>query len=74
MYTKVLDWEEFRDLQLSFIFASTPDAEIPTDRAINSTLFQRAVKVSVNYIISGTNIATEGVLPKSWTYGVFDWR
>jgi N-acetyl sugar amidotransferase len=74
LYTKVLDWEEFRDLQLSFLFASTPDAEIPTDHAISATLYQTAVKVDVKYIISGTNIATEGVLPKSWTYGIYDWR
>jgi len=30
----VLDWEEFRDLQLSFLRASIPEAETPTDVAI----------------------------------------
>ena len=30
----VLDWEEFKDLQLSFLKASVPEAETPTDIAI----------------------------------------
>jgi hypothetical protein len=30
IYTYVIDWEEFKDLQLS-LKASTPDGEIPTD-------------------------------------------
>ncbi len=34
LYTEVLDWEEFRDLQSSFLKASTPDSEIPSDHAI----------------------------------------
>jgi len=27
LYTYVIDWEEFKDLQLSFLKASTPDVE-----------------------------------------------
>src|SRR5688572_24700859 len=34
LYTHVIDWEEFRDLQISFLRSSTPDAEVPTDHAI----------------------------------------
>ena len=33
LYTVVLDWEEFRDLQLAFLRAGVPDCEIPTDHA-----------------------------------------
>jgi hypothetical protein len=33
LVTHVLDWEEFRDLQKSFLKAGTSDAEIPTDIA-----------------------------------------
>lgn len=29
LYTHVIDWEEFKDIQLSFLKASTPDSEIP---------------------------------------------
>src|SRR6185312_1243950 len=44
LYTYVIDWEEFRGLQLSFLKASTPDGEIPTDHAINALLFKQASK------------------------------
>jgi hypothetical protein len=43
LHTHVLDWAEFRDLQLAFLKASTPDAEVPTDHAIfASTVRHRA--------------------------------
>ena len=40
LYTHVIDWEEFRDLQISFLKASTPDGEVPTDHAIFALLYQ----------------------------------
>jgi hypothetical protein len=39
LYTYVADWEEFKDLQLSVLKASTPDLEAPTDHGITSTLY-----------------------------------
>src|SRR3990167_1292129 len=36
--TYVVDWEEFKDLQKSFLKASVSDAEIPTDVAIHGLL------------------------------------
>ncbi len=73
LHTHVVDWEEFRSLQLSFLKASVPDAEIPTDHAIWALLYQTAARFGLQYIISGTNISTESILPQSWTYGVSDW-
>lgn len=66
--TCVVDWEEFRDLQLSFLKASVANAEIPTDHGINALLYQAAARHGVKYIIGGGNIATEGILPFSWGY------
>jgi len=68
----VLDWEEFKDLQLSFFKASLPELETPTDVAILGALHQVAAKNKVKYIISGGNFATEGILPKSWHYNAKD--
>src|SRR5688572_29119791 len=70
----VLDWEEFRDLQLSFLRASVPEAETPTDVAIPAALHEIAAKYRVRYILNGGNLATEGILPKSWHYDVKDLR
>jgi N-acetyl sugar amidotransferase len=74
LFTHVVDWPEFRDLQLSFLKASVPDAEIPTDHAIWALLYQAAAKFGTRYILSGTNLSTESILPKSWTYGITDWH
>lgn len=74
LVTRVLDWDEFRRLQVSFLRASVPDAEIPTDHAILAALYDEAARRGIRYILSGDNFATEAVLPRRWTYGVHDWR
>lgn len=73
LYTFVINWEEFKNLQLSFLKASVPDAEIPTDHAIIAILYRMAVERRIP-LISGANIVTESVLPTRWTYGIGDWR
>jgi N-acetyl sugar amidotransferase len=74
LFTEVLDWPVFSDLQLSFLKASTPDAEIPTDHIIWSTLYKTANKFGIKYILSGMNFRTEGLLPPTWARGYFDWK
>jgi len=74
LYTEVMDWEMFKDLQLSFLKASTPDSEIPTDHAILAILYKIADKYGVKYIISGMNFRNEGMLPPSWARGYLDWK
>jgi N-acetyl sugar amidotransferase len=68
----VLNWEEFKDLQLAFLKASVPEADTPTDIAILSSLHRVAKKYGIKYIISGGNFATEGILPKHWHYNAKD--
>jgi N-acetyl sugar amidotransferase len=74
LYTHVLDWEEFRDLQVAFLRASTPDGEIPTDHAISAVLWKTAARLNIRYIISGMNFATEALSIPHWAYGHSDWR
>ena len=66
--TTVADWEEFKDLQVSFLKSSTPDADIPTDYAIYSVLYHIANKEGIKYILNGHSFRTEGTSPISWTY------
>lgn len=70
----VLDWDEFRDIQLSFLKASVPEAETPTDMAIPAALHYYAAKYNVKHILSGGNLATEGILPASWHYDAKDMK
>jgi N-acetyl sugar amidotransferase len=68
LHTVVADWEEFKDLQISFLKASVSDAEVPTDYAILSTLYDVSDKIGSKYILNGHSFRTEGVAPLGWTY------
>ncbi len=73
LYTCVLDWDEFKSLQMAFLRASVPDLEIPTDHAINSVLRSMTTKHNIKYMIFGSNINTESILPRRWSHGHQDW-
>jgi N-acetyl sugar amidotransferase len=68
LYTYVVDWEEFKDIQVSFLKASTCDAETPTDVGILGTLFRIASQKNISYILYGHSFRTEGVTPIGWSY------
>lgn len=72
LFTLVVDWEEFRDLQLSYLKASVVDIEVVTDHAIIGSLYKLAVSHDIKYILSGSNIVTENVLPPSWVWNKSD--
>lgn len=72
--THVVDWEEFRDLQLSFLKASVPDCEVPTDHGIYALLMRTAVKRGIPYVLNGMNFRTEAGFVPAWAYGHSDWK
>jgi N-acetyl sugar amidotransferase len=74
LYTYVVDWKEFKDIQLAFLRASVPNIEIPTDHGIAGALYLVASKFRVKYIITGGNIVTEGILPGSFGHNNKDFR
>ena len=74
LFTHVVDWEEFRDLQLSFLKSSIANSEIPTDHGITALLYRMAARHGVRYIISGGNLATEVIMPESWMHDAKDLR
>ena len=66
--TEVLNWEEFKDLQLAYLRASVIDIEVLTDHAIAATIYKLAQKYDITYTLNGFNLATEAVMPRGWTY------
>jgi N-acetyl sugar amidotransferase len=68
LYTLVVDWEEFKDIHLAYIKASVVDIEVPTDHAIGATLLKLALKHNIKYSLSGSNVYSEFVMPKSWIF------
>ena len=67
LYTHVIDWVEIREIQKSFLEASIPGMEIPTDHAIYSILREVANKENIRYIVHGSNFRTEFIMERSWS-------
>jgi N-acetyl sugar amidotransferase len=74
LHTHVVDWEEMRDLQLAFFKASVANCDTPTDHAFPAVLYREAARHGIKYILSGTNYATEFILPPAWGYSSSDKR
>ena len=71
--TYVIDWEEFKDLQLAYMKASVIDIEVLSDHAISASMFKIAKDNDIKYVLGGLNVATEGILPYHWTYNKKDY-
>lgn len=70
--TYVNDWEEFKDIQLSFMKASVIDIELVTDQAIMATLYKQSQKHKIAHVFTGHNSSTESILPKHWYHWKLD--
>lgn len=70
LITEVLDWEEFKNLQIAYLKASVVDIEVLTDNAIIIAIDRLAKKYKIKYFLSGYNFATESVMPENWYYGI----
>jgi N-acetyl sugar amidotransferase len=68
LYTYVIDWEEFRDLQRAFFRASVVDVELLTDHAISAAMFTIAKQHNIKVVLGGSNIATESFFPSGWSW------
>lgn len=72
--THVIEWEEFRDIQLAFFRAGVVDIELPTDNAIIALTHHTAVKERIPTLLLGNNDTTEAVMPRTWNHRKTDVR
>lgn len=72
LLTFVVNWEDMRDLQLSYLKAGVTNQDVPQDHIFFSTLYHYATKHKIKYILSGGNVATEGIFPSSWQHSAMD--
>lgn len=72
LYTYVIDWPEFRDLQRAFFKAHVIDIEMLTDHAIFAALFKIRKKNGIKTVLSGTNYTTEHGMPSNWSWNKMD--
>lgn len=68
LFTYVIDWKEFRDIQLAYFKANVIDIEAVTDIAISNVVNRIAAEKKIKHVLSGDNVVTEYTLPNAWTY------
>lgn len=75
LVTEVVNWEEMKDLQLSFFKSQVPFVDTPQDLALFSAIYNFAAKNDFKYVITGGNNSTECVRESlEWTYFSTDMR
>lgn len=72
LHTHVVDWQEMRDLQLAYLRAGVPNQDVPQDHVFSASLYHFATQNNIRFILSGGNIATESIFPKSWHGSAMD--
>ena len=68
LQTYVINWQEFKEIQLAYMRASVVDIEVPTDQLIFAALNKIASQNGIKFILSGANIVTEYGMPEDWAY------
>jgi N-acetyl sugar amidotransferase len=67
--TYVIDYEEIKDILKSYMKASLPWVDNPTDQAIKAILYKKAYREGIKFVLIGHDFRSEGFQPKEWTYG-----
>lgn len=68
LHSYVINWEEFKDLQLAYLKAAVVDIEVPTDQLIFASLYRVAHQKGIKYILCGNNHVTEFTMPTGWNH------
>ena len=69
LYTEVINWEEMKDLQLSFFKSGVSHIDTPQDHAFFATMYKFASKHKIKHILTGGNYSTECIRnPIEWMY------
>lgn len=72
LHTHVVDWEDMRDLQLAYFRSGVSNQDVPQDHIFFASLYHFATSNNIRYVLSGGNLATEGVFPRSWHGSAMD--
>jgi N-acetyl sugar amidotransferase len=68
LFTYVVDGDEYCDIFKSFLKASVPEVDTPSDIGLATTHYLAASKYGIKYILEGHSFRTEGISPPGWFY------
>jgi hypothetical protein len=60
--------QEYDQLNMAFLHAGVPDADIPNDIAMTKLMYDTAKNYGIKYILNGHDFREEGSTPRGWTY------
>ena len=72
LHTEVINWQDMRDLQLSYLESGICNQDVPQDHIFFASLYHFAIKNKIKYILSGGNLSTECIFPESWQGSAMD--
>lgn len=72
LHTEVIDWDVLRRAQIAFLKSGLANLDIPQDHVFTASLLKVAIKEGVEVILTGSNMATESILPAQWGYDSLD--
>lgn len=72
LHTEVIDWDVLRRAQIAFLRSGLANLDIPQDHVFIASLLKVAIKEGVEVILTGSNMATESILPFQWGYDALD--
>ena len=72
LHTEVINWQDMRNLQLSFLESGICNQDVPQDHIFFASLYHFAIKNKIKYILSGGNLSTECIFPESWQGSAMD--
>lgn len=72
LQTVVINWEEMRELQIAYLKSGVSNLDVPQDHAIFASLYATARNLGHRYILTGGNMASEGIFPSKWHHSAMD--
>lgn len=74
LHTIVIDWPSMREIQRAYMFSGLPNLDVPQDHVFMAAMYAYAKKYKIKYMLNGSNLSTEGILPNAWGYTATDFR
>jgi N-acetyl sugar amidotransferase len=68
----VINWEKMRRLQIAYLKSGIKNQDVPQDHAFFSSLYRIAKERNIKNIFTGSNWATESILPRDWAEDAMD--
>lgn len=69
-----VDWDTMKELQRAYMFSGLANLDVPQDHVFLAGVYKYAKQYNIKYMLNGSNVATEGILPKSWGYAAIDYK